>query len=88
MKADELFRQPDGVLFYEDDLPGPVVFQKVYSIENDLIVRQFDADFEQSRLGLREMDDTTRNSKDYHVFSKDELDTFTEFLTLAHLASE
>jgi len=65
VKYQELMQQPDGVIFYEDDIDAPKLLQKVQTVKDDIVARQFDVEFEQSRIGLREMDDTKRNSIDY-----------------------
>ena len=85
MNYEQLKNQPDNILFYEIDLPAPALFQKVETVGDDIIVRAFDSEFEQSRFGFREMDSVTRDSKDFYVFSKDELGQLNEYLTLAYL---
>lgn len=86
MNYKQLLQQPNGILFYEEDLPAPALFQKIETIADDIIVRSFDAEFEQSRFGFREMDETDKNSKDFVVFSKEQLDTLNEYFTLAYFA--
>jgi hypothetical protein len=88
MKYTELMEQPDGVVFYEDDLPAPALLQKLETLKDDIVVRQFDVEFEQSRLGLREMEGWQLNSKDYRVFSQSEIEKLTEFASLAYLSTE
>lgn len=88
MNYKELMKQPNNILFYEEGLPAPALYQKVDTIEDDIIVRQFDAEFEQSRMGFREMEETDKNSKDYCVFTKEQLDTLNSYFTLAYFEAK
>lgn len=85
MNYQELMKQPNNILFYEDDITAPQLYQKVETVKDDVIVRSFDVEFEQSRLGLREMDDCDKNSKSYVVFNREQLETLNSFFTLAYL---
>lgn len=86
MNYEQLRKQPDGILFYENDLPSPVLLQKVSTIEGDIICCGFDAEFEQFRFGFREMENP--NEKDFHVFTKEQLDAMNEFFMLAYFESK
>ena len=86
MKYTELMKQPDGIIFYENDLPAMALFQKVETVQDDLIVREFCGGFEQSRMGFREMDEVDRNSKDYRVYTNDQVELLASFLGLAYIS--
>ena len=78
-------KQPDNIVFYEDDITAPQLFQKVETVKDDVIVRSFDIEFEQFRLGFREMDSTDKNSKSYVVFNPSQLELLGSFIGLAYL---
>ena len=85
MKAEELLRQPNNIIFYERTVNEPIIYQKIETFEGDVVVLGFDLDFEKSRLGLPEMNVTDREKRDFHVYSKDELKVIIDFFTLAYL---
>lgn len=75
MNYKELHDQPNGVVFCEDDLPTAPLFIKRKSLGDDILAEPiFDLDDGPRRLGLAEMDDTTRNSLQYHVLTQEERD--------------
>jgi hypothetical protein len=80
MNYKDLMKQPNGILFYESDINAPGILQKIETVKDDIIVRAFDYEFEESRLGLREMDSTDKNSKSYQVFDLDGIVKIQEFL--------
>jgi hypothetical protein len=85
MKHEEIMKQPDGIVFHENDIIAPPLFQKILTVEDDIIVRQFDGEFEQSRMGWREMSETDKNSRDYRILSHEQLDAFSGYIALAYL---
>lgn len=85
MNYKELMNEPNGVIFQLVDYAAAPLLQKVETVENDIIVRAFDYEFEQSRYGFQEMDETDKNSLEFHVFDKAELTTLNEYFTLAYL---
>lgn len=88
MNYRELMEQPDNVVFYEKDIMSPALLQKVETLRDDVIAREFDADFEVSRIGFREMDEVIRNSKQFHVFSCEELESLNSYIALAYLQEQ
>ena len=75
MNYKELHALPNGVVFCEDDLPTAPLFIKRESLGNDILVEPiFDMDDGPRRMGLAEMDNTTRNSLRYHVLTLKERD--------------
>lgn len=88
INAAELLEQPNHVLFYEATENDPAIYRKIETFRGDVVVLGFDRDFEQSRLGLPEMDLIIRQNKRYHVYTKEELKTMIDFFTLAYLQSK
>lgn len=75
MNWKDLHKQPNGVVFCEDDLPTAPLFIKRESVEMDILVEPiFDLDDGRRRMGWQEMDDCTRNSLQYHVLTQAERD--------------
>jgi 5-formaminoimidazole-4-carboxamide-1-beta-D-ribofuranosyl 5'-monophosphate synthetase len=88
MKYEQLRQQPDNILFHENDINAPALFQKMYAVDDDIVVRSFDAEMEESRYGFREMAEIERNSKDFVVLSRDQLNALNEYLTLAYFEAK
>lgn len=73
--SDQLLKLEDKSLFCELDLPAMPIFQKLRnSGTDDILVRPLQED-EHMRLGLREMDETERNSKQWGVLHLKDLPT-------------
>lgn len=86
MKYQELMQMPTGTIFYEDDLPAMPLFQIVEVLEDDIIARDLTPDFENGRMGFREMTYNDKHSKRYKIFTAADLDTLGRYVDLAELS--
>lgn len=84
----ELIDMPVNAVFFEHDLPTEPLFAKVGDCSGpykglDIRVIPIHGDGGASRLGLFEMDESTRNSKRWRWLSEDEVNTAIGRLMLA-----
>lgn len=83
----ELLNISNGSIFYEMDITAPQLLQKTGNTPDglDIYVREFNVDFDESRLGIDE--ESSKSMRQYKVVDLAYLTKLEEFLGVAYLAT-
>ena len=77
ISTEDLLNLPIGSIFHEDEYCGQL-FEKTDESSKgmDIIVKTFGRDAEEHRMGISEMSDCDKRSREWCVMTNDELEVF------------
>ena len=77
----ELMKQPDGVIFYENDMPTMPMLIKIKTVKDDILIKALSpVDADEYCFGFSEMDKAEKNSMDFIVLDNNERNRIAEIL--------